>query len=166
MSTRLVLTVAYTFDGWTEIGGNNRGQAVERFLKHVALEPGQPWCAAWVAYVGYYGCYDYATKKSYWPLPKTGGCAYLGDVAKGKSVLVAMPEPGDVFLVYFPSLKRFAHTGFCVSANTDGSWVTIEGNTSGGGSREGWGVFERTRTFDAADRFIRWRTLLPEARRA
>ena len=67
-----------------------------------------------------------------------------------------VPQPGDVFLLYYPALKRYAHTGFVLEVRDNGACVTIEGNTNDGGSRDGWGVFTRTRRFGIDDRFIRW----------
>jgi len=130
--------------------GSNAGQAVEAFLKLTGLGKGYPWCAAFIAYAGY------AAMGKDWPLPLTASCAQLGEFAKGKGVLVDAPAVGDVFLLYYPKLKRFAHTGFVTAL--PGS--TLEGNTSGGGSRDGWGVFERSREWKLGDRFIRWRGLL------
>lgn len=129
---------------------SNSGQAVAAFLKRVGLGTGYPWCAAFVSYVG-----DAAYGKA-WPLPLTAGCAALGEAAKAKGTLVNTPLPGDVFLVWFPKLGRFAHTGFIVSVGKGKVHQCIEGNTNDGGSRDGWGVFERPRTFGPKDKFIRW----------
>lgn len=137
---------------------SNRGQAVEAFLARVGLKPGDPWCAAAVSYIGdtLYG--------ERWPLPMTGGCATLGDAAKRLKVLHQTPEAGDVFLVYFPKLRRLAHTGFVLEVQSEKNGATTcrtwEGNTNDGGSRDGYGMFERTRTFGPNDRFIRWRDAL------
>lgn len=129
--------------------GSNAGQAVEAFLQLTGLGKGQPWCAAYVAWVGV------AALGERWPLPRTASCYQLGEFAREWSTLLTTPAPGDVFLLWYPKLNRFAHTGFVTAAGT------LEGNTSGGGSREGWGVFERTRTWGERDRFIRWRDLIP-----
>ena len=145
----LVLWIARSQVNVTEVPPNtNKGLKVEDYLATVGLSPGQPWCAAFVAWVGVYAL------GGRWPVPKVGGCALLGEWAAKKGLLKTTPEAGDVFLLYFPKLKRFAHTGFILSAGTE--CVTVEGNTSGAGSREGWGVFERKRTFGPDDRFIRW----------
>jgi hypothetical protein len=130
--------------------GSNAGQGVEAFLKLTGLGPGHPWCAAFVAYVGH------TLHGEQWPLPLTAACAVLGEAAKTKNIRYTQPEAGDIFLLYYPSLKRFAHTGFVLGpGKKKGTWATIEGNTGVDGSREGWGVFERERTFGANDRFIR-----------
>ena len=129
----------------------NAGQAVEAMLKVTGLGKGYPWCAAFVAHVGQ------SALGLRWPLPLTASCAKLGEFARAHGALVDRPEPGDVFLLYYPSLKRFAHTGFVLDPATG---ATVEGNTSGGGSREGWGVFARSRVWKPEDRFIRWTRLL------
>jgi hypothetical protein len=55
---------------------------------------------------------------------------------------------GDVFTIYFPSLKRAAHVGF-IYKDGDNSVTTVEGNTSednyGQRTREGNGVFKKRR---------------------
>ena len=135
---------------------SNAGQAVEAMLRLCGLDKGYPWCAAMVAWVGR------AAYGKAWPLPLTAGCAALGEAAKAKGILVKTPLPGDVFLVWFPKLGRFGHTGFVTEvielANGICKLRCIEGNTNDGGSRDGWGVFERDRTFGPDDRFIRWHT--------
>jgi hypothetical protein len=133
---------------------SNSGQAVEAMLKLTGLGKGYPWCAAFVSWVGR------AAYGKDWPLPLTAGCKALGDAAEAKGLLVNRPLPGDVFLVWFPKLNRFGHTGFVVSVGEGGVCRCIEGNTNDGGSRDGWGVFERDRRFGAQDRFIRWSTAL------
>lgn len=135
---------------------SNGGQAVEAMLKLCGLGKGHPWCAAFVSWVGR------AAFGSQWPLPLTAGCAALGEAAKAKGILVNTPLPGDVFLVWFPKLGRFGHTGFVTGVlepvSNGYKLRCIEGNTNDGGSRDGWGVFERDRTFGPNDRFIRWHT--------
>jgi hypothetical protein len=132
--------------------GSNAGQAVEAFLKLTGLGKGHPWCAAGVAYAGN------AALGSRWPLPLTASCVALGQFAQKKKVLVTEPAVGDVFLLWLTvnGVQRFAHTGFVTAL--PGS--TSEGNTSGGGSREGWGWFERERKWKPEDRFIRWSQLV------
>lgn len=163
-SVTTYLAVCNAFVGFTELGGPNTGQVVDAFLKAVGLQPGQPWCAAFVNYCGQraFG----VTAKSTWPVPMYGGCAILGEWAAKRKVLLKTGQPGDLFLLHYPSMKRFAHVGVLVApvpgkANT---WLCIEGNTSGAGSREGWMVAKRERVIDpaAGHRFIRWSNLMTE----
>ena len=129
---------------------SNRGLKVEDYLASCGLGGGYPWCAAFVRWAGK------AALGDEWPVPAMAGCASLGEWAASQGRLVKTPVRGVVFLMYYSSMQRFAHTGFVVEPSPQGGWTTIEGNTSGGGSREGWGVFQRTRTFGEHDRFIRW----------
>lgn len=142
--------------------GSNSGTMVERFLKAVGLKRGDPWCAAVVADAGKRALRDPVTKKSTWPLPMTGGCAYLHSWAAQRKVLRETPQVGDVFLLWYPSKGRMAHTGIITAVLPDGSCMTLEGNTSDGKSREGWGLLSHHRTFGAKDRFIRWTDLIDE----
>lgn len=151
-SVALVLQVARSQINVTECPPNtNKGLKIRDYLASCHLGEGYPWCAAFVRWVGVFNMGDA------WPVPAMAGCASLGDWAKEKGLLKDTPEPGDIFLMYYPSLRRFAHAGFVVKKDGEG-WATIEGNTSGEGSREGWGVFGKVRTFGPHDRFIRWRS--------
>lgn len=146
-----VLRAAQSYRWVRETQGSNRGEVVNRFLARVGLEPGQPWCAAFVSVIGSDMMLDQ------WPLPMTGGCATLGDVSKAKGLRYTVPAPGAVFLIYFPTKGRFAHTGFIVGRHEDGErWITIEGNTNEDGGRDGTGVYKRLRKFGPEDRFIHW----------
>jgi hypothetical protein len=158
-----VLAAARALEGVAEEPKNsNAGQMVERFLRLVGLSKGNPWCAAFVSFVGHHGLYDPQTKKSAWPLPLTGGCTVLGEYALKHKVLDTTPERGDVFLLWHTvdGVQRFAHTGFVVAVLEDGSCLTLEGNTNSDGSREGWLSTYKTRHFGANDRFVRWSTLV------
>lgn len=156
-ATELVLRVAGATIGASEVPpSSNRGPFVERALATCGLPPGQPWCAAWVAHIGL------TALGELWPVVRTGGCQLLHDWATKRGVLVATPNAGDIFLIWYPALGRFAHTGFVARVLADGTCVTREGNTSGEGVREGWLVAERTRRFKPADRFIRWADLVEE----
>lgn len=152
----LVLRVSAKSVGASEHPPNsNAGPYVERVQKVTGNQKGDPWCASEVADTG-----QIALGPA-WPLPLTGGCQVLADFAKAKGCRYGgMPHRGDVFLVWHPELGRFAHTGFVVLVQSDGTCVTHEGNTSGGGSREGWIKAERTRRFKPDDRFVRWVELL------
>lgn len=129
---------------------SNRGQVVEAMLKATGLAPGVPWCAAYVAWVGK------TALGANWPLPLTARCAELGIAGASAGLEYADPKRGDVFLMFWPSLNRYGHTGFVVEVLPDGSVRTAEGNTNDGGSRDGWGVFERVRRFGPRDVFVRW----------
>jgi len=152
----LLLRVAAATVGAGEHGGPNAGPYVERVQRTTGNKPPDPWCASWVADVGV--C---AFGPKGWPVPKSAGCAFLGDWAQGKGLLRTSPVRGDVFLLYYASKKRFAHTGLVTRVLDGGKIETIEGNTNSGGSREGWLVATRTRVVGPDDRFIRWTDAAP-----
>jgi hypothetical protein len=156
-----LLAVGCAFKGLTEVGADNHGQVVEWFLKSCDLGPGFPWCCAFVSFVGRAALTDPVTGVSAWPLPMTASCAALGAFALRKGVLVDTPERGDIGLIWYPKLGRFGHAVILLDTPANLVGPTVEGNTSGGGSREGWGCFTRVRHFAARDRFVRWTKLLP-----
>lgn len=152
----LLLRVSAKSEGASEVpAGSNAGPYVERVLKRVKLSKGQPWCAAEIADSGVLAL------ESLWPLPLTGGCQELHDFALKHGVLYSSPQRGDVFLIWHPELKRFAHTGIIAAIDATGLATTHDGNTTqkgqtGAASREGWVKAVKQRRFQPEDRFIRW----------
>jgi len=150
-AVQAVVNVAVAHTWVRETAGANRGEAVNAILARVHLPPGNPWCAAFVAYVGW------AVLRQHWPLPLVGGCVSLFDAARQRGLVRTVPAPGAVFLLWSDRMGRFAHTGFLTGLQAeDGYCPTVEGNTSPDGSREGTGVFVRRRAFGPKDRFIHW----------
>ena len=130
-----------------ELTGNNDGPQVEAFLRSVDRKKGDAWCAAYASYNlqflakrGYNVEYIKSGWSPSWTSPK-----YLIWKTGKPSVPLLM---GDVFTIYFPSLKRAAHVGF-IYKDGDNSVTTVEGNTSednyGQKTREGNGVFKKRR---------------------
>jgi len=63
--------------------------------------------------------------------------------------------PGDVLGIYFPNLNRIAHVG--IVEKLMGHWcVSIEGNTSVSGSREGDGVYRKIRHLKTIHSLADW----------
>lgn len=147
-----VLNVGRAMRFVTETHGSNRGEVVDEMIRLTGLDPTtrSPWCAAFVAWVGY------AVLRKDWPLQKVAGCVSLYDDARGKGLVGTVPLRGSIFLLWSPTKGRFAHTGFVIDQSATGRYATIEGNTNAGGSPEGTGVFERERVFGIKDRFIYW----------
>lgn len=146
-----VLNVATALTWVRETQGPNRGEVVNAMLDRVHLPPGQPWCAAFVGWVGW------TVMRGEWPLPLAGGCATLGEAATRGGIIRREPATGAVFLLWSPTLQRFRHTGFVTyGPGISGAWGTVEGNTSPDGSPEGTGVFVRSRSFGPLDRFVYW----------
>lgn len=113
---------------------------------------GAPWCASFVTAVGRQAL-GYA-----WPVPKTASVQAMVDWAKSRQVWYEEnPKRGDLFAIYYPSLSppRYGHVGIVVESQPE-SFKSLEGNTNTGGSREGYGIFERTRVPSDRYGYIRW----------
>jgi hypothetical protein len=146
-----VLKVATLEIGMTEDPpASNRGERVEEYQRSAGVDPGEPWCVAFV-----YFCFERAAKKLSRSNPmRTSGCR-TGSVldlwcrakqAKGVRVVASeaalddpsLVKPGMVFII--STGGGHGHAGL-VSKVIGNRLETIEGNTNAGGSREGIGVF-------------------------
>lgn len=126
-----------------EATGNNDGSRVETYLACVGLKKGEPYCAAFVSFI---------FKQAGYAAPRTGWSPALFPNDK----LVKAAASGNVFSIYFPTLKRIGHCGFI--ENVRGHWLgTIEANTNIAGSREGDGVYRRLRHQRTVHSFADWR---------
>lgn len=123
--------------------GRNKGKMVEAYQEQAGLGKGggYPWCAAFV-----YWCYIMAgvpTKL----LPNFGAAAAVRnwwDWAVKNDRLTVEPQRGDLF--YWVDANGQGHIGFVLGEPVLGFVRTIEGNTNDGGSRDGDGVYRRTRS--------------------
>lgn len=143
------LAVADSLVGQREIG-DNRGPFVQRLLAKVGLGPGFPWCAAFIS-----NCLVEAGFKG----GPSKGRAAVRNWAKwavDTAQITKEPERGDLFFWLNPN--GTGHIGFFLGflPNSKTAFRTIEGNTNAGGSREGDGVYKRTRQIDGKTKFIRW----------
>ena len=141
-----VLQLARKEVGVQEVGGNNRGRRVEEYLAAVGLGPGQPWCAAFIAW-----CMRAAGVQGW---PATGDTWALEDWARARGVLHDDPQRGDVFLVLGAD-GRPVHTGFVAAVQSE--YVsTIEGNTGMRSDFDGDGVAAKSRYDGQNMIYIRW----------
>lgn len=136
--------------GVREATGHNDGKDVEKYLKSVQLTKGNAWCAAFVKWT-----FDQAGIKT----TITG----WSPTAHNKKNIVYMDgrmkqeiRRGDVFTIWFPRLKRIGHTGFVQKKFGFNSVMTVEGNTNSAGSREGDGVYVKTRPKSTLYSITRW----------
>lgn len=127
---------------------SNRGLQIDYWLIEAGVGIGNPWCAAFVSAIGRQAL------GIAWPVVNH---AYVQTIVNwGKNFLVNTPEKGDLFVLYFPSLRRFAHIGFVSEVLPNGQFQTIEGNSNPEGGRDGYGVFENKRKVTENTKFIRW----------
>jgi hypothetical protein len=153
--------------GTTEVGTSNTGKRVGQYQATTTLGgTGWPWCAAFVCWCTQQWLKDAAVRSALglatvaeaeaWR-PQTAAAFGFHEWAVKRGLLVMNDSPGHVLhtgdLVTFDS----SHIGILVT--DEGPLIhTIDGNTNGQGSRDGGGVWEKTRPRESARRFIR---LLP-----
>jgi hypothetical protein len=148
-----------------EEGGPNRGVKVEAYQRAAGLKPGDPWCAAFVAW-------NVATAKGVPKAPAwTSGSAITtwqrgsrglaaGDKATPSegAALPAKVAPGWVWVRASNAADADAarkggwtkgHCGIVVAVDAVG-FHTVEGNTNAAGSREGDGVWRKTHKWSDA----------------
>ena len=135
----------------------NQGPGIEKYWSATSYPLGynnrEPYCAAFVCWLIKTALQN--TQFSF-ELP-TSPVAY--DIEKwaransNKGVKIYSNDckilPGDIF-----TLAAASHTGIIVGVNSS-TITTVEGNTDGSGSREGDGVYERTRTIVSLRKIIR-----------
>lgn len=114
--------------GAKEIGGNNRGTFVEKYLQGTGLKAPQPWCAAFVSWCLYEAGRRLRVKPK---LPYTAGSRVLLNAAKRLKLVVPEPERGAlVFWTRGNPEGPFGHVGIVCNREAD-KIVTIEGNKGG-----------------------------------
>jgi len=109
-----------------EVGGNNRGPFVAKYLEPSGLKPPQPWCAAFASW-----CLLRATAKHHLPpLPYFVSAREMFNWAKASGYLLDSPVPGS--LVFFSRGGLFSWKGHCgiASSVTKNRLIVIEGNRS------------------------------------
>ena len=122
---------------------SNSSPMIDQYLKHVGFDYPVPWCAAFVS----------------WNLHQVGvdnpSSAWSPSFARDKDVIwfgkhgfkkgYSAAKCGDCVTFYYSRLGRVGHVGFYIKSDKSGYFITIEGNTNGGGSREGDGVYMKKR---------------------
>lgn len=151
------LLYAHEEIGTREVATSNWGARVSEYLREAGITVPAPWCAAFV-----YWCARRAAALKGVPLPLEGVALqgyvqsyYLHALKSGWILERSEVGPGDLFLIWFPSLGRYAHIGFVYEMHAD-HYLTIEGNTDAAGGRDGIEVASRRRQIAASTIFLRW----------
>jgi hypothetical protein len=106
---------------------------------------GQAWCAMFVSWVGAHAGVLLPAINSHRGF---AGVVSARNFARKNNLLTKTPRAGSVFLIIGRNGK--GHTGLVESINWSRRTITtIEGNTNVGGSRNGDGVYRRTRNISA-----------------
>jgi len=143
----IMVSIARGEIGVSEVDGTNCGPRVNEYKAATWLDPKEawPWCAAFICWVVREAIEqkDVDCKR-----PKTAGAWDFENWAKqqsGKGVELRKPTNEDIKagdIVVF----KFSHIGLAVGdVDASGYVKTVEGNTNGGGSREGGSVLEKSR---------------------
>jgi len=103
---------------------------------------GVAWCGMFVSWV---------FSKAGTPLPNIGftkgfaGCQTAVAYFKKKNLVTDSPVEGDIVFFDWNGDGRYDHTGIFIQWNTDGTFVSIEGNTSIANNSNGGSVMKRKR---------------------
>ena len=107
--------------GVRELTRHNDGPEVERFLAHVGLKKGAPWCAAFVSYCLHKAGYTDAPRSGWSPdyFPKEKRIwENTRTVVTSKLVTSNSFRSGDLFGIWYANLGRIAHVGFIDAPNS------------------------------------------------
>ena len=139
-------------EGVREVPANsNRGDRVQQYQAATWLTgSGWPWCAAFI-------CWGIQQLERVQPLPfkrpQTAGAWDFENWAKSEGVKRFKPrqkiKAGDIVIF------TFSHIGLAIEDEKGGTVRTIEGNTDLSGSREGGGVYIKTRPVSSIRSHIR-----------
>ena len=143
--------------GVEEVDGSNCGVRVDAYKSATNLPPHEawPWCAAFVCWlvreaVRTDGPYTFAR-------PTTAGAWDFENWSKKQDNSThTLRNPGNDIKAGDIVIFKFSHIGICVRGAEAGRIRTVEGNTDAAGSREGGGVFEKSRSLDSIKTRIRF----------
>ena len=108
--------------GVRELTHHNDGPEVERFLAHVGLKKGAPWCAAFVSYCLHKAGYTDAPRSGWSPayFPRRRRVWSLSQKYTPPHADSTPPyhaQIGDLFGIWYANLGRIAHVGFIDTPN-------------------------------------------------
>jgi len=138
-----------------EIGGENRGPWIRLYMDG-RDGPDWLWCAGFATFILKQAA---STSGNTMPLKPSFSCDILATNAQQKGTFVAEraldksnpPPPGSLFLNRSKNVPNdWVHTGL-VTRFEDEVFETIEGNTNDDGSREGYEVCRRFRSYTRRD---------------
>jgi hypothetical protein len=145
-----IIRIAKAEVGVREIANTNCGERVDQYKAATWLNPkkGWAWCAAFVCWVVREAMASAGVKQTKtFKRPRTAGAWDFENwsLEQDKTTNTKKPHGGDILpgdIVVF----TFSHIGIAVSApDDDGNVTTVEGNTDTAGSREGGGVYLKSR---------------------
>ncbi|MBT1702954.1 CHAP domain-containing protein [Chryseosolibacter indicus] len=128
--------------------GANDSKEIRVILKSVGINSPAYYCAAYVSW----GLTENGICN-----PRTAWSPALFPASHCINLKQKIPEPADVFGVYYNNLNRIAHAGVVKRWPRDGDYfISLEGNTNNGTSRNGDGFYEKRRLKRTAYKVSRW----------
>ena len=140
---QLFIQLARAEVGVTESGGNNRGARVQDYQDGADWLDGTgwAWCAAFICFI-----FDEMDKQVKLPFskPEGAGAFWFEDWGNQQNLKVlsggSKVKAGDIVIF------KFSHIGIATEDELPNkTFLSVEGNTSGAGSRDGDGVYEKQR---------------------
>lgn len=156
-----IIRIAKGEIGVREVGNTNCGERVDEYKFATWLNPkkGWPWCAAFVCWVIREALISSGVKQTKtFKRPRTAGAWDFENwsIDQDSSTWLRRNPAGDIVpgdIVIF----TFSHIGIAVSSpDKKGNVTTVEGNTDSEGSREGGGVYLKTRNISKIRSRIRF----------
>jgi hypothetical protein len=156
-----IIRIAKAEVGVREVGNTNCGERVDQYKAATWLNPkkGWPWCAAFVCWVIREALASSGTKQTKtFKRPRTASAWDFENwsLAQDSTTWTRKPHQGDIMpgdIVIF----TFSHIGIAVSSpDKKGNVKIVEGNTDAAGSREGGGVYFKTRNISKIRSRIRF----------
>ena len=158
--TKKLIELALKEVGTTEVHGTNCGPRVDEYKAATNLPPHEPWpwCAAFQCFIireamTACGIAESATFKR----PKTAGAFDFENwsLRQGNETQTKR-DPGDDIRAGDIVIFKFSHIGIAVEDASGSTVDCVEGNTDTSGSREGGGVFRKTRKLSQIKTRIRF----------
>ena len=158
-----IVRIAKAEVGVREVGNTNCGERVDQYKAATWLNPkkGWAWCAAFVCWVIREALASSGTKQTKtFKRPRTASAWDFENwsLAQDSTTWLRKPHsndiaPGDIVMF------TFSHIGVALSTPDEkGNVQTVEGNTDEAGSREGGGVYLKSRHVSKIRSRIRFRT--------
>jgi hypothetical protein len=119
--------------------GSNSGTMVDKYLAQAGLNPGYPWCMAFVNW-----CYAQVGLDI--EHPNEASVGFFESWAKQNGMLVAVPQRGDIICYRYDGDDWPDHVGI-IESHSGSVLNTVEGNTGIGHDANGGKVMRRERTF-------------------
>ena len=146
-----IVAIAVAEIGVEEIDGTNCGPRVNEYKAATWLPADKPWpwCAAFVAWVireAMKGGLDANGRPYTFQRPQTAGAWDFENWSRAQDGSTQTRKPaGDDIKAGDIVIFAFSHIGIAIADAKDGCVTTVEGNTDSAGSREGGGVFLKSR---------------------